>query len=486
MTSTTKIRLSAIIFSLLLSLLAFVTDDIINHDGIIYIHVAYTYYNEGIKSISQFYNWPFFSILIAYTHKITSLSFEHSAYLLNSLLFAIFINAFLQISDKILANSRQLAIAAVLILCFSTLNEYRSFIIRDIGYWAFCCLALYQFLVFDEKPTLQNASLWQIYTIIAILFRIEGVVILLSLPIYLFFKTDFKSALKQNIQLYFLFIFGFILIVAKSFSKSSLLEAFSRWELLNHHLSIDKHSANFHHKLEILNQHILHKLSHEYDVLILISGLLAMLLYKLFKGFSFSYFVLYLISRQGVSSQAKTPHFYLLCFFIVSNILVLISFVITEYFISTRYGVMALIGLLLLTLPRLCAGIEYYWLSRNKKMLTLIGALLIISLIDSSTSTNSKFYIKDAAHWASKNIPENSRVVSDNDFIEYYFNSHQPSATLIRDTITSFGKYDYLIVVEKQHKQRNVNLTNLPIKLIYSSSNKRNDTASVYQLIPEK
>lgn len=486
MTYTAKqINIFAVFFSLFLSLFMALTDDIINRDGIMYVNMAQAYIDGGLAATSQYFDWPFFSILTAYIYKITPLSLESSAYLLNGLLFALFINVFINISNKILPNTRQLSIAAILILCFGVINEYRAFIIRDIGYWAFCSLTLYRFMIFLEKPTLSNATVWQVTAVIAILFRIEGAVILLGLPLYLFFIKPPKHALKQHLQLNYLLIIGFVFTLIFGFNSLNINEASGVLSSNSYLFNYESYLATLSHNMAVMETQILNQFSEDYSGLILISGLLMMLVYELLiEGLSLIYLGLYVASWWQKKSIKSVPYSRLLLYFTVINISILIVFVLVRYFVSTRYCIMALLGLLLLMLPRVCAMIESLWLTRNKALLSVVGLVLFISLVDSATSSRSKSYIKNTAIWASTNLPENSTVLTDDQFIEYYFSHPKTKSTIIRNDITAYLNYDYLIIVEKRKDQGvRERLTSMDIEPIFKLSDNRGNKATVYRIL---
>ncbi len=482
--SEKQIRYFAVSFSLLISLFMVLTNDIINRDGILYVNVAAAYLDDGLTAALQLFDWPFFSILIAYTHKITTLSFENSALFLNTLFFALFINSFLNISNKLLPNSRQLLIAAILIFCFSLINDYRTLIMRDIGYWAFCILTLYRFIIFVEKPTLKNASIWQIVAVTSLLFRVEGIVILLTLPCYLFVGSRSKQTVVQYLQLNYLFLIAVLVLGGIYFNTLNINPGNGALSASLSLLNFDNYFMQLDQKLNIMETQILSPFAKDYSGLVLISGLLVMLFYKLMNGLSLFYIGLYIASWWQRVSINKTPYSRLLIYFVAINLIVLNTFLLSRYFISIRYCMMALVGLLLFMLPRICAFIESLWLAKNKKILSIIGILLFVSFIHGVTHTRSKAYIKETVIWASKTIPENSRVLTNSRVIQYYFLNNQPQAQITIKQINTYQQYDYLILIEdRRNKELKEQLADMSLKKIYSEKSKRGDRVSVYKII---
>jgi len=495
-----KIRAFTASFSLLLSLFAYYSSDIINSDGILYMKMAEAYLQGGLSETIKSFNWPFFPILVAYIHKFTSLSFEVSAYLLNALLFVLLLDTLLLLSKKMLLNQQQLIVAAILFICFQSFNEYRDFVIRDFGYWAFCSLTLYRFILFLEKPTITNATFWQLSAVTAVLFRVEGIAILLGLPLYLFFTYSPINAIKQSIKLNYLLIITAIIVTGLAIDMSGAAAAFSKIMTVTNYINPDVFLESFKQKTAIIETQVLNQYSAKYSAFILSSGLIFMLLFKIVKAISFGFLGLYLLDFYQRKNISVTPYRNLIIYFAILNLVVLLAFLFHEYFMSRRYTMVMLISLLLLMLPRLTHIITQAWSRRNKILLTAIGLILLIGLVDGITSSRSKAYIKDVAIWASQNLPENSSVLTDNNFIQYYYQSRQPKATLTKVWVVSYSNknysqsfetikqdyhnYDYLILIEK-HKNKEIKefLKTMSLEKIYSQETKRHNKASVYKVV---
>jgi hypothetical protein len=149
------------IASALLSFYRIATRDLINGDGIGYIDVARAFLNEGVSGAIAVYHWPFYSILIGLVHRITGLGFENSASLLNMFFLVIVCLVFVRIYEEISGKQARIWVAAILILALPVLNDYREFVIRGYGYWAFMLLALLYFIQYSRSPGFINALKWQ-------------------------------------------------------------------------------------------------------------------------------------------------------------------------------------------------------------------------------------------------------------------------------------------------------------------------------------
>jgi hypothetical protein len=508
--NSTRVRIFTVLVSLLLSLQAVYFDDIINRDGIMYLQMVEAYLSGGLAATRIIFDWPAFPILVAWVHQITTFSIETSAFLTNSILFLLLTDALVLISGLIVSSQRQLIIASILILGFTPINEYRDFISRDVGYWAFSSLALYQFMLFIKSPNYKTATLWQVFMLIAILFRIEGSVILLALPLFLLFSRKPSEGLKRIIQASYLQIITLAAIVAFLLSQPDLMASFGKLSSISNYLDLSVYTNRLSQYTDVIEHQILNQYSEGYAAFILISGLLAMFAYKILKFFSVSYLIVYFVT----ASKTLPPHAkqlqQLLLYFFALNILILIAYLFKNYFISSRYTLMALISLLLIVMHSLSHGIERLWLGKNKVLLSVIAFALFYSVADTSTQSNRKTYIKDVAVWAAHNLPDDSLVMTDDHFILHYFDAEKTAASLCvkqlykqssflkryADTMPytsgpcadirsdSYLYFDYIIVVEKRRTTGLKDfLKTLNITMIHHTGKENKNGASVYKVI---
>ena len=506
-----RVRIFTAFISLIFSLQTVYFDDLINRDGILYLQTAELFMSEGLYATQGLLNWPFFSILISWVHQLTSLSLETAGFVLNGLLFILLTDALVLISSLLVVTPRQLILAAILILGFAPINEFRDFIIRDPGYWAFTSLALYHFILFLNSPSYKAATLWQVFMTIAILFRVEGSLLLLGLPLYLLFIRKPIEGLKQVAQSSYFLVIGITLGITPLLNQPDLVATFGKIHSVFNYLDLSSYATTLSVQTSIMQDQVLNKYSEDYAAFILITGMLAMFMYKILKGFSISYLVIYFITAsRNLQPHAKNTQ-HLLLYFLALNALLLLAFLFKEYFISVRYASMALIALLLLVMHNVTVGIERLWLAKNKLLLSVIALALFYNVADMSTTSSSKKYIKDTAIWAANHLPPNRLIMTDDQFMLYYFNREQPTsivcvknilqktaftiryennASLNKDFCAAekandYNSYDYILVVEKERHPKLISfLKTLNLKQIYYQENTHlNDGASVYKVI---
>jgi len=191
----------------LLSLYKIATRDLINGDGIGYIDIARAFLKEGINGALAVYHWPFYGILIGLVHRFTGLSLENSASLLNTLFLMLVCVVFVRIYEEVSSKHARIWVAALLILALPLLNDYRAFVIRGHGFWAFMLLAIFFFIQYSRSPGHKSALAWQLSIAVAILFRVEGIAFLVLAPCsFLFIAGERSRILLHALRLNSLFI----------------------------------------------------------------------------------------------------------------------------------------------------------------------------------------------------------------------------------------------------------------------------------------
>ena len=173
------LRIWVAVISCALSLLALSRQEPLNYDGILYLTQAAVYTKAGMSAALQLYNWPFYAMCIAGLSKITGLTLLHAAYLLNNIFLIIILTTFISILRELGSSSRLQMVGALVILLYPSLNNYRNYIIRDFGYWAFLLVAFLQLLRFSKTGRFVHALGWSLSICLATLFRVEGCILLL-------------------------------------------------------------------------------------------------------------------------------------------------------------------------------------------------------------------------------------------------------------------------------------------------------------------
>lgn len=183
-----------VVFSILIAAwIMYIQQGWVNDDSLLYFESARLFTNGEWKAGFKLFPWPFYALLLAGIHKLTSFSFELSAQLINAILIAVAMRSLLQI--VMLAGGDKLCLILVTLLLFSSayiVGDVLPMLLRDQGFWA-CLLTAIVFLIkFYRQHQIKDAMYWQLFAVIAMLFRIEAITYLTFLPLVLLFQQNFS------------------------------------------------------------------------------------------------------------------------------------------------------------------------------------------------------------------------------------------------------------------------------------------------------
>ena len=179
------IRYSAVGVSVLLSLWLHYHNDTINRDGVLYLDVAHQLLLGNLSEAYELYAWPFYSGLIAALAGLFAVDVLVAGTLLNLLLYAILVWAFLTLLKVSGANRTVLLLGALVILIHPAINENRAELIRGPGAWAAVLLSMICLIRLKERAHPGYALGFALSLLGGILFRIDLLALLVALPLVL-------------------------------------------------------------------------------------------------------------------------------------------------------------------------------------------------------------------------------------------------------------------------------------------------------------
>jgi len=208
-----------------------IQDGLINRDGLMYVKQAYLFsegrWDEGIKV----FNWPFFGAIIFLTSKVTNLSFQYSAHLINLILFAIAVIFYLKVLLDVYLDKRIVFYGGLLLISFIPLmDDYVGMILRDHGLWAASMAGTYFYIKYLRTNSFKYNLTWQSLFLFGTLFRPESFVFLISIPliksvVILFEQKEtlnFRDIIKE-LYLALLLFGGLIILFLINNSGQSIL-----------------------------------------------------------------------------------------------------------------------------------------------------------------------------------------------------------------------------------------------------------------------
>ncbi|MBK6280431.1 MAG: hypothetical protein IPF57_21005 [Gammaproteobacteria bacterium] len=166
-----------------LSALAILRDPILDDVGVLHLLLAREIADTGIGAALALFDRPVYPILIAGLHQLSGLSLLASAHLLGAALLALLVLGFTRFA-VLLCGERELAPwIALLVLLFPLLNEYRSQVLRDFGFWALLVCSLLALLRYQATLRWRHGLWWALLGAASAAFRPEALVYMALLPL---------------------------------------------------------------------------------------------------------------------------------------------------------------------------------------------------------------------------------------------------------------------------------------------------------------
>ena len=488
-----------VVISLILSLSQLISDSVINSDGIFYLYLASLIQQGDWQAATEVYNWLFYPYVISLVSTLTSLTLESSAHVLNALFTATTCAAFILLIKEFGGKQKAyLYCASLVILCYPNLNEYRNLIIRDHGYWAFYLLSCYFFINAYKKPTLKTVISLALFTSLAALFRVEGVIFIITLPLLLLLR-HISLVQKPSSLTILVLVAALLSLFAYSNTYQNLnTSGFTKLNQLQQTLTstITSISSAISSTQTFINTLSPQGFSNDYAPALLIFFFILVLLTEIVSATSPLYALaltsIFFLNRTVLNRQLIWPWTYL----IAINLITLCGFLTSKYFLAGRYPIpLALI--LIIPLPFL-AQLAYQQLQKKafSKTQTNIAKITLIFFIaltfDGLISTGaSKDYLKDAGQWIAANKDKDALLFTNNQFVSFYAGAHngkrinEPSFnTVIRKINNEKLKQFELLAVQISRKNTEAAsslLTSLAIEPVKVFMNRKGDSVLIFK-----
>jgi hypothetical protein len=413
------------------------------------------------------FHWPLYSGLIALTAQCTGLTPEYAAHFLNALLWLATLVAFLELTREAGGNKTVLVWAALTFLLHPQLNEFRSNVSRDVGYWPFYLLSLLLFLRYYRNPCWTYAWGWGMAAMVASLFRLEGLVILFFLPsVLLLRKERWTTRLKQwltAMTVPFLMVVSLLALFALFPAEDvvsrggRLFEPLHWFEFLKTQIS-----TGLADKAGLLAASVLNKYSTEWAMLSLLAVLFTLLVGEIVNALSLPYvfFAGHAFYRRLFPRDPETKS--VVGCAIGLNVLMLSLFLILQFFLVTRYVTPLALVLMLAVAFSLHALYERWQsLAPGSWSRTLASGLaavvLLYQAVDGLYSTGpSKQYLKEAGLWLKEHSPPGNPFYSDSSLVAFYAGKENGNRAYnwqeTRNLLENKGwtSYDYLALWVKR------------------------------------
>jgi hypothetical protein len=493
--SQRHIYIAAVLLSLLLSVISF------NHlflpdmgvDGVLYLRCAAAYNQGGVKAAMALYNWPFYSIVIAYLHQL-GFSYIMAGCLLNTLLQAWMVYFFIRIVFHFNPIPRIGLWALLCIVCYSTFNAQRTLLIRDCGYWAFYLTAFWAALTFLKTEKQGYLWVFGLSILTAALFRIEGVVIAVGAIILFFFMPgwSFFARCRNSLIMAWPFWLGALLFLV--IGSHNLYGGGRLHEIYNAIVygvaAVLQNEAQAVHLLEkALRPH--YQFIHTEQLYF--SMLIGFFIYKIVisTGVVYSGLAVYAWAQKALILNRREKILWYGLMLI--QVLILFIFLLNQLFLTSRY-VLALSLLILLWTPFGVERIYQKALASSRKWrlsaTIAIGGFFIFSLLYSFVHIGaSKEYLYDTTRWLQQYANANDRITVNDPIMLYRVKGAIPTwnedlLDVTKDTKVAncqFSVYRYVAVKFRHHQDPLAHCTNL--KLVQSYHNEKDAVANIYEVV---
>lgn len=436
----------AFLLSLLLSLIAVTGSAVIGRDAAFYLDIAQQVNTDGIAIAFKRFNWPWYSVFIAYLHKITSFSYEAIAYIYSFLLMAGTASLIVSMVKKIRPEASYWAV--LLVLSIPAFNIFRDDLLRDIGFWFFLTLSLWLMLLENSKiDGFLRGALVQLSVVMAMFFRLEAAFILPALALYIvFFERDIsiKQRALNVLKISTLFIVGLVAAVASSISQDWLNQA-----RVVHYLSMIQ-PESFYKAFMVKSDKFAHialaKWSYSDAPLIILSGIFFALCVNAFK-YGGLVSLLLIPSNSRKAWLKALGDFKLHAVAAVLYFVVLYVFFVQKGFINSRYSTL----LILLLVPFFAVAAKEFFATRKKLAAVFVILSVVMALSNVVSTGESKAYYLDAAKWIENNTSAQDKILYDNSRVAYYAGRGYPHAANVLYSLEEWNilrlkNYQYFVV----------------------------------------
>ncbi|MES2606519.1 MAG: hypothetical protein V4603_16410 [Pseudomonadota bacterium] len=480
---------TAVVISCVLSLLRILQNPILNDDAYGYLRAAELFASDGADAVFSQYSWYSYSILIALFDPILPGGLVASAHVLNTLLLAALVGAFVTLCRELQPGSRIAWLAALTILLFPMLNEMRFMVIRDFGFLAGALWSLLFLLRYQQSAYWQHALYWCGALLLATAFRLEALLLLAVAPMALI-GTPRKSVILYAVMLAVLAVLA-ILCLLLQLDVLALIKYSYRYYLpqltqLPSVLSTNADalgqtlftadnepgSSNTPHSLVILlfayGFSVLTNLAQAISVPVSI-----LLLHAAWRGWL----------RRAV--QGRAP----LLIYIACSALSLLVFISIMHFLTQRYATLLSLLLLLLVPGVLNRWYEHAVTQHKVRRLQYVaGFFCFYYVVDSLISFgHSRAYLGEALVWTQANVPADAPFITNHRYLAYEsgrVGDYDKVQSSLTETMAKLTPNASLALALKSHDaearmmlERDTRLT-----LLQNFSNARGDEVRIYSV----
>ena len=449
------IAVAAIAASLAASVLHWHFDPLINPDGVAYLLAAQAWLDAGYSAAATVYPLPVYSVLIALTHSVTGLGLLTSAHCLDAATLAALVVALQRLGGAVGGSVRVQAYIVVFAVLLPQLNEYRSFVLRDFGYWMLSTWALTALIRFAIEPRSRFAAAYFAAGFGGALFRSEALALLSLMPLAFAFVPERR---RFTMMLY--------APLATALAAAALVVAVQPDAALSHWVveSAQKFAAlsadvpiRAQAQWQGFATSVLDPRFHDYAAFGVVGGLATMVVVHVVIAASIPLFVVAVVGAlQGSLRAIDRRAISILATAFVIAVVGLAAVLAARGIIQTRYAVPA--GLLLVVVAAFTVDDALVRLAdRRKVRLAIVLALAYLAVEDAFGLANSKQQYLRAADWLAIHTAPDARIFSDDARVVFLAGRRVDWRDLERlgaldPAPPTFDDYDYVVSLESRKR----------------------------------
>jgi hypothetical protein len=444
---TTDIRLWAVGLSLLLSVWHALLNQIPNADGFEYVRIAEVFLNDGLAAAFALYPSATYPVLIGVLQSFGLDPFV-AGQVLNALFYALLVNVFMSIALEVRDTRRHALIAAVVVLAYPQINEYRYYMIRDIACIALVLAGTLQLIRYARAPAWREAGLFCLALLGAALFRAEALAYLFVAPLVLLWRRGVAlegmrgfepfagepaptrpsipgtsgawlrlQGLVVGLAVMGVLVLGIagvdvpgtLLRIATVYLPflTAALQALGESNTGLSDAIFGEYAADF---------------SGEHLWLFMLGGMTTLLIFKLVSGFGVPALLVLVYGWRTRTLPITLPALRPLLFNAGIAFAILLAFLLLTRFLSSRYTLLFCMLLLPLLTLVLDAAIERLSLQPRVTLAKgILGFALLFCMVDAHVSFGrSKQSLEQASEWLRNNAVDGSVLLTNNNYVAYY------------------------------------------------------------------
>lgn len=420
------IRLITMLASLMLSALAVLLNDLPNTDAYTYVKAAELALQHGPSAAFAHYQWAQLPLMMSAVHYVTGMSLFAAANVLNALLFALLSVCFVSIVAAMTPSRRVIWLAVVCILLYPHLNEFRAYIIRDIGYLAFCLLAIYYLIVYTESLRLRFGLYFLTSCLAAACFRPEALLFLFLTPIAVLVPKHSRVNLRQRA---FLRLQTLSLLVIAAVGGILAFVAFDVTAQLSTFLSIYQPFLSnlaplFGADAPMLEQAVFGDYAAQfvgdYTAIFLLIGLMAVLIACIVDSLGLAVVPLLVYGAIRRFVRLPQPALAVIVCWLAVAALILVMFILLTRFVTTRYTLLLAVLVLVFVPFVIDRGWSLAASAGRKGFGRWMAVLLVFAALDAHLSFGaSKVHLEQASLWINTSTRPGAALLTNEIHIAY-------------------------------------------------------------------